>query len=675
MPIIQAPAPSLLAPKGLFGGLTINGFGDSITAQGIYQPTGTSIAALPAWQASTAYALGVYVKNGGFPYYCTQAGTSAGSGGPSGTSNNITDSGAKWAYAPPQAYKYATSYLFWVEAFSLGALSWDMAQGYAGLYQSLTRISVINGGANYTSPTVTLGSGATATLSASGGVITGATITNPGRSASGFTYNISDATGSGAVLCLTSNPSGTLGVPGHTTYDMVNRLPDAVASSTDIFVVQGGTNDCSTDVAATTIIANLKICYETFMAAGKKVVAVPILPRTGLTMAQMLVLVQVNRWIRAYCRKENWANPNANSSIMLADPTRYFTDGASPSGAPLGGSGAAAGAMTTDGVHPSIRGAQYMGICIVNALQKVIGVVQPSAPRSATMFDGYDPANNPGGNIIEAMPWTANTSYSVIGQLVANDTSPVKVYRLKTAGTSAGSGGPTGTGSTINDGTCQWAYKYGLGASVFGSGSTALSSPPGSISYVGNLATGWALTRHAGTAAGTVTGAIENPWSDGQAGTRQSLEFSLGSGDNKELWSINIYNGAWPAIGLQSSDLGANAFYAECEVELSGIANMSSISLQGLLDRNVSASTLWNEAGYVATQGTAINLTMMASSGEMLPIPNGGKLYLRTQPMVLPSNMANVSLFLVMGFNASGGAGSATGTVKINWYACRRHGV
>ncbi|MDX2027721.1 MAG: SGNH/GDSL hydrolase family protein [Alphaproteobacteria bacterium] len=675
MPIIQSPAPSLLAPKGLFGGLTINGFGDSITAQGIYQPTDTSIASLPAWQASTAYSLGAYVKNDGFPYYCTQAGTSAGSGGPSGTSNNITDSGAKWAYAPPQAYKYGTSYLFWTEAFSLGALNWDMAQGYAGFYQSLTKIIVVNGGTNYTSPTVTLSSGATGTLTVSNGVITSATITNPGRNASGFTYSINDATGSGAVLCLVSNPSGSFGVPGHKTSDMMNRLADAVASSVDIFVVHGGTNDCSGGVTASTIIANLKTCYETLMAAGKKVVAIPILPRTGLTTAQMLVLVQVNRWIRAYARRESWANSNANSSIMLADPTRYFTDGASTSGAPIGGSGAGAGAMTQDGVHPSTRGAQYMAICILNALQKVIGAVQPSAPRGATMFDGYDPANNLAGNIIEALPWTNSTAYAVIGQLVANDTSPVKVYRLKVAGTSAGSGGPTGTGSTITDGTCQWAYKYGLGASVFGSGSTALSSPPASISYSGNLATGWSLTRHTGTAAGSVTGAIENPWSDGQAGTRQSLAFSLGSGDNKELWSINIINGAYPAIGLQSSDLGANSFYAECEVELSGVANMTSISLQGLLDRNISAATLWNEAGYVTTQGTGINVNMMSSSGEMLPIPNSGKIYLRTQPMILPSNMANVSLFLVMGFNASGGAGSATGTVKVNWYACRRYGV
>jgi hypothetical protein len=55
--------------------------------------------------------------------------------------------------------------------------------------------------------------------------------------------------------------------------------------------------------------------------------------------------------------------------------------------------------------------------------------------------------------------WVGSTSYAVPGMLVTNDTG--KVYELTTPGTSASSGGPTGTTATwngITDGTCKWQY-------------------------------------------------------------------------------------------------------------------------------------------------------------------------------------------------------------------------
>ena len=55
-----------------------------------------------------------------------------------------------------------------------------------------------------------------------------------------------------------------------------------------------------------------------------------------------------------------------------------------------------------------------------------------------------------------APAWVASTAY-LVGDLVLND-SGSNVYECKTAGTSAGSGGPTGTGSGISDGTCVWDY-------------------------------------------------------------------------------------------------------------------------------------------------------------------------------------------------------------------------
>jgi hypothetical protein len=51
-----------------------------------------------AWQASTAYTLGQTVSNNGNVYACTTAGTSAGSGGPTGTGSSISDNTVVWAY-------------------------------------------------------------------------------------------------------------------------------------------------------------------------------------------------------------------------------------------------------------------------------------------------------------------------------------------------------------------------------------------------------------------------------------------------------------------------------------------------------------------------------------------------------------------------------------------------
>lgn len=51
-----------------------------------------------AWIASNAFAVGQYCTNGGNTYKCTTAGTSASSGGPTGTGGSIADGTVVWAY-------------------------------------------------------------------------------------------------------------------------------------------------------------------------------------------------------------------------------------------------------------------------------------------------------------------------------------------------------------------------------------------------------------------------------------------------------------------------------------------------------------------------------------------------------------------------------------------------
>ena len=63
----------------------------------------------PNWAASTAYAVGDKVKNdSGKIYTCDTAGTSAGSGGPTGTGSDITDNNARWDYTTTES---AAAYL------------------------------------------------------------------------------------------------------------------------------------------------------------------------------------------------------------------------------------------------------------------------------------------------------------------------------------------------------------------------------------------------------------------------------------------------------------------------------------------------------------------------------------------------------------------------------------
>ena len=61
-----------------------------------------------------------------------------------------------------------------------------------------------------------------------------------------------------------------------------------------------------------------------------------------------------------------------------------------------------------------------------------------------------------------AIPWVANTAYEV-GDKVQNGAN---IYVCDTDGTSAGSGGPTGTGANISDNTTRWDYEATVSAAT-----------------------------------------------------------------------------------------------------------------------------------------------------------------------------------------------------------------
>jgi hypothetical protein len=98
----------------------------------------------PAWAPSTAYAVADLVVNGGRRYVCTVAGTSAASGGPTGTSitTDVADGTASWrfmGFPPGLMYKFNGVYRMLstrkgqqVTPLSVTLLSRDMSTSGAG---------------------------------------------------------------------------------------------------------------------------------------------------------------------------------------------------------------------------------------------------------------------------------------------------------------------------------------------------------------------------------------------------------------------------------------------------------------------------------------------------------------------------------------------------------------
>lgn len=89
--------------------LTLTGTAATLVASGAVVSTASlgdrfettadaTLVALTAWASSTAYALDDRRTNGGNAYVCITAGTSAGSGGPTTTADDITDGTAHWRY-------------------------------------------------------------------------------------------------------------------------------------------------------------------------------------------------------------------------------------------------------------------------------------------------------------------------------------------------------------------------------------------------------------------------------------------------------------------------------------------------------------------------------------------------------------------------------------------------
>ena len=87
--------------------------------------------------------------------------------------------------------------------------------------------------------------------------------------------------------------------------------------------------------------------------------------------------------------------------------------------------------------------------------ERYIGCIKPKPSSGNGDIDIWNATTGTVCNVYyDAKPWAASTAY-VVGDKVVNG---AKVYQCDTAGTSAGSGGPTGTGANISDNSARWDY-------------------------------------------------------------------------------------------------------------------------------------------------------------------------------------------------------------------------
>ncbi len=87
--------------------------------------------------------------------------------------------------------------------------------------------------------------------------------------------------------------------------------------------------------------------------------------------------------------------------------------------------------------------------------EKYIGCIKPKPNSGYGDIDIWNATTGTVCNVYyDAAPWVASTPY-IVGDKVLNGG---KVYQCDTAGTSAGSGGPTGTGTDIADNSARWDY-------------------------------------------------------------------------------------------------------------------------------------------------------------------------------------------------------------------------
>ena len=365
---------------------------------------------------------------------------------------------------------------------------------------------------------------------------------------------------------LVFKQSLNFGVSGDKAAETLLRVDDVIAAAPSFCAVLIGTNDIGTGAGGAvtpyaSMIASIEAIYDALLGAGICVIAIPILPKSDAAQSttKQAQLNRVNTWIRRYCF-------NSTDKIILADPFESLVDYTLTTGVPIGGHANGTTAMTTDGVHPTKRGAWLIGKTIIDALGSRIS---PIKLIQYNTNDIYDATNNPTGNLLANGLFTGTTGTD--GQGASGDFG---------TGWTAASTVATGTmvGSKVNKTLAngqtipqqQIVYAAPAGASLETFGLTSATITTGFTAGVD-----------------TIYGDIEVSVSGITADSFISIEYAIGDGTatvNSSLKSTNGFlpNVEWSGV-LRTPEFvitaGATALFGRLRVYIDGTVASAGVTV------------------------------------------------------------------------------------------------
>jgi hypothetical protein len=405
-----------------------------------------------AWQPSQTYAVNSVVTNAGYYYVCTTAGASAAAGGPNTTGTSISDGTVVWTYAAPSA--------------------WQASQAYA-----LNNL-ISNGGSYYVCTTAGTSAGP------AGPAGTGSTITDgeavweflranyiPPRWQPSHSYSVDDIilNGMNTYICTTAGTSANSGGPSGGG----NAITDGtvVWRAQQIYIQ----NVLETLYVETRHFQN-KLAQISFNSEMDMVVCSPIwLPLHNYSLND-LAFNDGNTYLCITAGQSASVGGPSGTSASISDGTVVWSY--QYAGAPTGRIDPyltyqgikTAGLMLSNGRPDVASGDVTVALGIINNAGTAYATSGRYTQGIVVHADSIlgTSAFNPGSGCAVALAsghaiewfapirdaWRRLTVYAV-GSTISHVGNR---YVCRTAGTSASSGGPSGTGSSIADGSVVWAY-------------------------------------------------------------------------------------------------------------------------------------------------------------------------------------------------------------------------
>lgn len=146
-----------------------------------------------------------------------------------------------------------------------------------------------------------------------------------------------------------------------------------------------------------------------------------------------------------------------------------------------------AGLAAITGTLPELPASSTVTLTLTGS----VGTVVASGSRARVVVTGIEFATTASATLLAVTAWAGSATLAAGARRAADG----KIYQVTTAGTTAGSGGPTGTGTAIADGSVVWRFLgEGAAAADVGAASVdagAIEAPAGSITEIETSVGGW----------------------------------------------------------------------------------------------------------------------------------------------------------------------------------------